>query len=548
MTNGFRYIKEMLMQIFNNRLQESYDKLKQAGIKVYTVKTDAFTIKKKDLPKAIEILNIKGQDDKKEIGDWRISNEGIDIKFPHERITMVSNALPEIKEQAFDEIPITVEQEYDTDYLCSLFEEKKRMIIRAELPGSGKSYACEHLEKRGHKVLFVCPTNKLACKYKKRGITINKKFGIGLSDGSRILRFDTKPYDAIIFDEIFFSNIHNLRRIRKFCEDNPEKIILATGDTDQLEPIEDLSNVKDFDKYSNACVNMIFKHGITLKENKRLKSKKDRELLKQIKKDMFNTAIPIEETIRKYFKVVSKLKTQYNVAYKNKTCADVNYKVREMLGKKKEYEVKDILVCRKFLKLAKQKVVFNVNYEYEITQVAETAVQLDGEYWVPLPCVRSSFIHNQCRTCHSLQGSSLDDEITIFDWKHMFIDRKWIWTSLTRCTELNKVYFWDYEEKQENVRKMTEYFEAKIHRYKGQDLKAGRTFDASEYIDVEWLKKRMGKACCRCGDAFGYELIDKKPVCNLTAQRLNNDLPHLKSNCIGMCAMCNKILSDHDGQ
>jgi superfamily II DNA or RNA helicase len=42
-------------------------------------------------------------------------------------------------------------------------------MVRADYPGSGKSFACKHMEKRGHKVLFVCPTNKLASNYKKKG-------------------------------------------------------------------------------------------------------------------------------------------------------------------------------------------------------------------------------------------------------------------------------------------------------------------------------------------------------------------------------------------
>jgi hypothetical protein len=61
--------------------------------------------------------------------------------------------------------------------------------------------------KRGHNVLFVCPTNKLASSYKERGITINKFFGIGLTEESRLARFDHEPYDTIVFDEIFFANI-----------------------------------------------------------------------------------------------------------------------------------------------------------------------------------------------------------------------------------------------------------------------------------------------------------------------------------------------------
>ncbi|MFM7980601.1 MAG: hypothetical protein ACKPKO_14910, partial [Candidatus Fonsibacter sp.] len=55
-------------------------------------------------------------------------------------------------------------------------------MIRAEYGGCGKSYACKSLETKGHKVLFVCTTNKLANNYKEHGCTINKFFGIGLTE------------------------------------------------------------------------------------------------------------------------------------------------------------------------------------------------------------------------------------------------------------------------------------------------------------------------------------------------------------------------------
>ncbi|MFM7981889.1 MAG: hypothetical protein ACKPKO_21475, partial [Candidatus Fonsibacter sp.] len=63
------------------------------------------------------------------------------------------------------------------DKLCGYIEEHKRMMIRAEYGGCGKSYTCKSMETKGHKVLFVCPTNKLANNYKEHGCTINKFFG-----------------------------------------------------------------------------------------------------------------------------------------------------------------------------------------------------------------------------------------------------------------------------------------------------------------------------------------------------------------------------------
>lgn len=55
--NGFRYIKELLLQNHNFHMYDAYEKLKEANINVYAVKTDAFHIAKRDLKKAKKILN-----------------------------------------------------------------------------------------------------------------------------------------------------------------------------------------------------------------------------------------------------------------------------------------------------------------------------------------------------------------------------------------------------------------------------------------------------------------------------------------------------------
>ena len=67
-----------------------------------------------------------------------------------------------------------------------------------------------------------------------------------------------------------------------------KSIILATGDTSQLEPISSLSNQLAYDVYSDFCFNQLFSKEMFLTENKRLKSDEDKLILKQIKADVFN--------------------------------------------------------------------------------------------------------------------------------------------------------------------------------------------------------------------------------------------------------------------
>ena len=140
--------------------------------------------------------------------------------------------------------------EFDVDEICDIFEKHKRVMVRADLPGSGKSYACEHMSRRGHKVLFECPTNKLVHKYGVAGVTVNKLFGMSITDEA-IEKFDDSEFDVIVFDEIYFSCIQKLAKINNYCKNNIDKIIIATGDTKQLPPIASLSIQHEYTTYAD---------------------------------------------------------------------------------------------------------------------------------------------------------------------------------------------------------------------------------------------------------------------------------------------------------
>lgn len=55
--DGFRYIKELLLQHHNYDMLAAHERLQEAGVKVYTVKTDAFTIDAGQLELARGVLD-----------------------------------------------------------------------------------------------------------------------------------------------------------------------------------------------------------------------------------------------------------------------------------------------------------------------------------------------------------------------------------------------------------------------------------------------------------------------------------------------------------
>ena len=128
------------------------------------------------------------------------------------------------------------------------------------------------MKARGHNVLFVCPTNKLAQNDESGAVTMNKLFSIAVDHDVMMSKFDSSSYDVIVFDEIYLSCIKKFAKIKQYCEAYPDKIVIATGDTKQLEPIEKLSNLIDYDEYADHCVNSIFNYEVYLTIPKRVKS------------------------------------------------------------------------------------------------------------------------------------------------------------------------------------------------------------------------------------------------------------------------------------
>ena len=167
MTNGFRYIKELLLQNHNFDMYESYEKLKANNINVYAVKSDAFHIAQTDVRKAKRVLNFGC-----EIGSWRV--ESNKVNHISQRYGWRHNEMPAIpvyKSERED-----VEDEWDVQAICEKIIRRKRMMLRAKYAGSGKSYIGKHLQKMGYETLFAVPQNMLKQEIDCDAETLNKFF------------------------------------------------------------------------------------------------------------------------------------------------------------------------------------------------------------------------------------------------------------------------------------------------------------------------------------------------------------------------------------
>ena len=66
-----------------------------------------------------------------------------------------------------------------------------------------------------------------------------------INNEESLTKTDSSQYDVIVFDEIYFVDICKLSKIKHFVDNNKDRIIIATGDTSQLEPINEYSNQKN---------------------------------------------------------------------------------------------------------------------------------------------------------------------------------------------------------------------------------------------------------------------------------------------------------------
>ena len=548
LVNGFIYIKELLLQYHNFAMYDAYTKLKNNNIKIYSVKSDAFTIHIDDLSKVMGNPNCPVRALRQgiltfgdEIGVWRLSQS--QITCPTEKYRYKFNEIKEIP--IHENHQVEVVDEWDTKAICHQIIENNPCMIRAKYAGSGKSYIAQYFYKLGYNVLSVVPHNRLSQEVIGHATTLNMFFRIPVNKGDELPPFDHSDFDVIVFDEIFMSNEFIYSKILAFVRDNPDKIIIGAGDTKQLPCISDLTNTQPHDQYADKCIDRIFKNNIYLKVCKRI-GEKDRTTLDNLYDDYWVKKLPIAEIIEKYFRYTKTLKPNHmHIAYTNSRCKMVSDEVRKKLGKVGLYEVGEELICRIYYKNWGTK--FNVNIRYKIININSDLITIQNiktrqTYDVYEAILYKHFRYGYCATCHSCQGASIKNHITIHEWnKTHLVSREWIWTALTRCVDFNNVYFFRNDDADDRMEhnQFINYLKNKVDGYKQQDLRAGRDLNLDNYVDVEWCMERMRGTCGKCGCDFHIEKKKGFMSSNFTAQRLDNNFSHTKDNCQAFCVYCN---------
>ena len=163
LNNGFKFIKELLLQNHNFKMLMDYRKLRANKVEVFSVKTDAFAIRAQDLEKATTILNLRD-----DIGDWRHSKS--EFLTPREVSFLKKNDRIKIPERVNETLEVV--DEYDTPAIAEQIKEKRVAMIRGLYAGAGKSYIPEWMAQNGYRVLFVIGTSNLTQEVSGEAITV----------------------------------------------------------------------------------------------------------------------------------------------------------------------------------------------------------------------------------------------------------------------------------------------------------------------------------------------------------------------------------------
>lgn len=560
LVEGYRYIKELIYEKMSMKMFDLYNEVVSKGITPKGIKTDAILVSRSESElKKLFAFN------KDEIGG---------IKFDcgklcnDRKIEQAVNEPFQVKKTIVNEIQI--KDEWDSEEFKKVFDLNSRILIKGTLPGVGKTTSVTNY--KNHKILIVPPYNKLAQQLRIEGhnsVTLNMLLGF-YGDGQDYKTwngYNTDEFDCICYDEIMINPPKVLKKIDLFMKKHPEKKYLATGDVDQLQPIDfNPNNVKNKQMYLMECINQMFQHQITLKINKRLKTQSQREKLYQLKVDVFDLKKDVLTTLKNYgFKIINKfseIDTLHNICYFNFRTDQVNEYVHKKLVQKSEgaIKIKGVnywvgleLTCKQHYKEKGRKLFKNTTYNIMAIndkQFTIKAVVENTTFTFPISKL-SYFSLPYANTCHSVQGISIDDKMTIFDVNTPYVDRYFVWTALTRARDLENVKIFQHskEETQElHRRKVLQYLTKKVEDYKKQDKVAKREFVKEDYIDADWINdeyfklKQAGCTCCSCCKTPYYIFPDPngEVISNLTVDRIDSSKSHIKSNSRLLCIDCNR--------
>ena len=210
-----------------------------------------------------------------------------------------------------------------------------------------------------------------------------------------------------------------------------------------------------------------------------------------------------------------------------------------------------IIICKKSFKLDAKKLY--TNYHYKIIEMDKDKFTIQGLLNTEMThkvstekiMLSDQFSLPYCNTNHSSQGDAINVPYVIVDWQNGMMDDNWLYTAISRCEDMNHVYFLDCEE----VKDENNYNEAKqmVLKYKLQDTRAKRDTYPAMYLNLAQHILELYKKSKICRGCNGFMSFAKHTEHKVTLNRVNNAIGHSIANCPELlCKQCNSAESNRD--
>ena len=501
-----------------SNMQRIYDELVEAGVPIAAVACDEFYYPAK-FQSIVDNFVYQGDPDSLEaFGTLKTKSIGCTQEYLPRRMShglmsfmhycsgdmacLDENALP-FMDNPQDQV-VHVEAVPD-EYHVENLREFHRLLIRADVPGAGKSHTV--LSQCAKNCVVVCPTNALCVefqtKYKGcRAMTLHKFLGLTLNEsgdlqdrnkhGGKISDHQVERNKVLLLDEIYMYPQTLLNKLYVRLLTTSATHVYATGDPNQLPPVDDsqkekalmksggvMEDILGFDPFEDdfedgvlpfsvvGCaenrvlsmhdrrcrsIDHLFPRQLILKKCKRASTESDNKRMEMLCRRLRNVESiqsPVE-IVREQFVNVSfedaiammKQDPANHLAVCYYNRTCHTIADRVLDGKKLTPGVR--LVNRAHLK-ARGNVVLRVNYEYIVQAVDAHHVVLKDDqnqvYTVPKHHAQERMQYYRTRTCHSLQGTSVSGAIILFDLFSPHVTREFIYVALTRARSLNTVCY-----------------------------------------------------------------------------------------------------------
>lgn len=433
----------------------------------------------------------------------------------------------------------------DWSKIKKVLDEEGGVLLQGNA-GNGKTWVAVNIIKEyGKKVKVLAPTNKAALNIGGNTIHSFLKMTEEGKISKKFVDMIRDNYDLIVVDEISMIDKEMWRRLCLLKQQTKIKFLLL-GDDKQCPPVE----VDGLDTYFNhpAVRYLTNNQRNTLTVRKRY----DEELYNMLQ-DVDN--INVKRFIYK--------ETEVNICYTNDTRVYINKMWNDKLKTKDailinanpdDFESQDMYLYEGLPVMAtrtkrdKEEGILWANSEkfwvsgYDNKNIViwterpnEKGEKEDYVVDVDIDEFKNNFYMNYCCTTHKMQGETLTDNFTIYDWDKM--TTKLRYTALSRAKKPDQVYISNIV-----VPKRPNTFISNINRkikgYKEQDKVKGFKNNI-KVADVTELYKVQNGDCKICGCCMKQTYTGNDPK-QFSVDRVDSRIGHVKGNIQLLCLECNR--------